>query len=527
MRAPDHIRHARPQHMTTGRTDRRWSTARRERVTLFAMCFGLFMIMLDNTIVNVALPSIQRELHVSPETLAWTVNAYVVPFAALILLGGKLGDRFGRRRLFVVGLAIFTAASAACALSTSSGTLVAARAIQGIGAALMNPLSLSILVATFPPKRLPAAIGVWAGISGLGLAIGPLLGGLLVENADWSAVFWINVPIGVLAIAVTLLGVLESRDKTTRSLDLGGTALITAALFCLVWGLIKSDTHGFGSVYVIAFLIAGLVLALAFVAWERRNSDPMLPLEFFARRAFTVSDAVLLLVGFAMFGAIYWGALYLQGYSALQAGARTLPWTMMILFVAPIAGRLNARISARYLAAAGMVLLSAGMVGLTQLHADSPYSHIWPFFMLAGIGTALAMPTLSATAMGAIPQAKAGVASGVLNTARQVGGALGIAVLAAVATGRINARWDALISGIPPALHGPATKLVPLVDGGQLNMIHRLGGPTARAWASDAFMHGFRAANWTSAVLCIVAAAVAWFGLRQRRPRAEVEPVSA
>ena len=530
MRLPGEIRHARPQTMTSGRTDRGWSTTRRERVTLFAMCFGLFMIMLDNTIVNVALPSIQRELHVSPETLAWTVNAYVVPFAALILLGGKLGDRFGRRRLFVIGLAIFTAASAACAVSTSSGMLVGARAVQGIGAALMNPLSLSILVATFPPKRLPAAIGVWAGISGLGLAIGPLLGGVLVENADWSAVFWINVPIGILAIAVTLFGVLESRDKTTRSLDLPGTALITAALFCLVWGLIKSGTHGFGSAYVIMFLVAGLVLTLAFVAWERRSSDPMLPIEFFARRAFTVSDLVLLLVGFAMFGAIYWGALYLQniqGYSALQAGARTLPWTMMILFVAPIAGRLNSRISARYLAAAGMVLLSGGMIGLTQLQADSPYSHIWPFFMLAGIGTALAMPTLSATAMGAIPQEKAGVASGVLNTARQVGGALGIAVLAAVATGQINTRWTELISNVPVALHGPATRLAPLVDGGQLNAIHRVAGSTARDWASDAFMHGFRAANWTSAALCILAAVVAWFGLAQPRPSAEVSPVSA
>ncbi len=516
--------------MMTGTTDRGWSETRRERVTLFAMCFGLFMIMLDNTIVNVALPSIQRELHVKPETLAWTVNAYVVPFAALILLGGKLGDRFGRRKLFAIGLTVFTAASAGCALSSSAGMLVSWRAIQGIGAALMNPLSLSILVATFPPKRLPAAIGVWAGISGLGLAIGPLLGGVLVENADWSAVFWINVPVGVLAVAVTLFGVLESRDKTTHSLDLGGTALITAALFCVVWGLIKSDSHGFGSTYVIAFLVAGLVLALAFVAWERRASDPMLPLEFFAQRAFTVSDAVMLLVGFAMFGAIYWGALYLQniqGYSALQAGVRTLPWTMMILFVAPIAGRMNARVGARYLAAAGMALLSVGMIGLTMLHADSSYSHIWPFFMLAGIGTALAMPTLSATAMGSIPAEKAGVASGVLNTARQVGGALGIAVLAAVATGRITAHWNDMTSSLPPALHQAAGRLVPLVDGGQLGAIQRLAGPTARAWASDSFMAGFHAANWTSAVLCVLAAFVAWFGLRAARPRARVEPVSA
>jgi MFS family permease len=218
--------------------------ARHERLTLFAMCFGLFMIMLDNTIVNVALPSIQRDLRASPETLAWTVNAYVVPFAALILLGGKLGDRFGRRRMFVAGLVVFVMASAGCALASTAGTLVAARAVQGVGAALMNPLSLSILVATFPRERLPAAIGVWAGISGLGLAVGPLVGGVLVEHVDWSAVFWINVPIGALAVVVTLLAVRESRDPTLRSLDLPGAGLVTGALFCIVWGLIKSDTHG-------------------------------------------------------------------------------------------------------------------------------------------------------------------------------------------------------------------------------------------------------------------------------------------
>jgi EmrB/QacA subfamily drug resistance transporter len=490
--------------------------ARRERMTLLAMCFGLFMIMLDNTIVNVALPSIQRDLHASPETLAWTVNAYVVPFAAFILLGGKLGDRFGRRRMFVAGLAIFTAASAACALSTTAGALVAARTVQGTGAALMNPLSLSILVATFPPKRLPAAVGVWAGISGLGLAIGPLLGGLLVENVDWSAVFWINVPIGVLAAAVTLAVVRESRDASGRSLDLPGSGLVTFALFCIVWGLIKSDNHGFGSRYVLGFLAAGVVALAAFVAWERRVADPMLPLGFFTHRLFSVSDAVMALVGFAMFGAIFYGALFLQnvqGYSALQAGVRTLPWTLMILVVAPIAGRLSGRVGPRALAGTGMLLLSAGLAGLARLDAGSGYSSIWPSFVLCGIGTALAMPTVSATAMNAVASQKAGVASGVLNTARQVGGAMGIAVLTAVATARITAHWNDFVASVPGPLRAQVARLGDLADGGQLQAIGRLAGPAARNAGSTAFMSGFHAAMWTAAALAVAAAVVALLGL--------------
>jgi EmrB/QacA subfamily drug resistance transporter len=496
------------------------SAARRERLTLFAMCFGLFMIMLDNTIVNVALPSIQRELHTSSETLAWTVNAYVVPFAALILLAGKLGDRYGRRRMFVVGLCIFTAASAACALSTSADALVASRAIQGSGAALMNPLSLSILVATFPPKRLSAAIGVWAGISGLGLAVGPLVGGVLVENLDWSAVFWINVPIGVVAVAVTLRAVLESRDVSERSLDLPGATLVTLGLFCVVWGLIKSDSHGFGSAYVISLLIAGLLLISAFVWWERRARDPMLPLEFFARRLFSVSDGVTLLIGFAMFGAIFFGALYLQniqGYSALQAGVRTLPWTLMILIVAPLAGRLGARTGPRAPAAAGMLLVGLGLSGLARLEASSPYSSIWPCFVACGVGTALAMPTLSAAAMGAIDAEKAGVASGVLNTARQVGGALGIAVLTAVAAGRINSHWDQFVTGLPAPQHDHAARLVDLADGGQVSAIGRLAGPAARHAAESAFMSGFHAAMWTAAALCVLASLASLIGLHSVR----------
>ena len=233
--------------------------------TLAAMCFGLFMIMLDNTVVNVALPSIQRSLHTTPENLEWTINAYFLSFAALILLGGKLGDRFGRKKMFLVGLAIFTLSSAACALSTSDSGLIASRAVQGVGAALMNPLSLSIIVAAFPRHQVPTAIGIWAGISGLGLAIGPLLGGFLVENSGWAAVFWINVPIGVLAAIATLWFVQESRDPNAKGFDIVGTVLVTGGLFSLVWALIRTNAHSWTSPQTIGFLIAAAVLLVAFI----------------------------------------------------------------------------------------------------------------------------------------------------------------------------------------------------------------------------------------------------------------------
>ena len=235
--------------------------------TLFAMCFALFMIMLDNTVVNVALPSIQRSLNITnPENLEWTVNAYVLSFAALILLGGKLGDRFGRKRIFLVGLAIFTIASAACALATTDTQLIAFRAVQGVGGAFLNPLSLSILVAAFPRKQLPTAIGVWAGISGLGLALGPLLGGFLTEHVGWSAVFWINVPIGIVAAGVAMWAVVESRDTTTKTLDGIGVVLVTAGLFSLTWALIKTGSHSWTSAYTLGWLALAAVLLILFVA---------------------------------------------------------------------------------------------------------------------------------------------------------------------------------------------------------------------------------------------------------------------
>jgi len=497
----------------------RLERANHKWLTLAAMCFALFMIMLDNTVVNVALPSIQRSLKTTPENLEWTINAYFLSFAALILLGGKLGDRFGRKKIFLVGLAIFTLSSAACALSTSDAGLISARVVQGVGAALMNPLSLSIIVDAFPRHQVPTAIGIWAGISGLGLAIGPLLGGFLVENVGWSAVFWINVPIGVVAAVVTLWAVHESRDPKARGFDIVGTVLVTGGLFSLVWALIRTNSHSWGSPETIVPLVAAAVLLVAFVVWEDRQADPMIPLSFFRRRSFDVAVVSIALVGFSMFGIIYFLTLYLQnvrGYSAIESGVRTLPMTLMVILIAPIAGKLSARIGPRPLMVGGMLIMSAGLASLTRLSLDASYwTVIFPSFICVGAGVAMSMPTTTGVAMSSVDQARAGIASGVVNSARQVGGALGVAVLGSVAATVASAHWA---DNAPAALQGTAGRFDPLVIGGQAGPIARLAGSDAGLAASQAFVDGVTTAMTVGSLLALTGAVIAFFGLRGFRP---------
>jgi EmrB/QacA subfamily drug resistance transporter len=485
--------------------------------TLAAMCFALFMIMLDNTIVNVALPSIQRALHTTAETLQWTIDAYVLTFAVLILLGGKLGDRFGRKRMFLVGLVIFTLASAACAQATTDTELIAFRAIQGSGAALLNPLSLSILVAAFPRKRLPTAIGIWAGISGLGLSAGPLLGGLLVERISWSAIFWVNVPIGVVAAAVCVWAVTESRDGERRRLDLVGTALVTAALFALVVAVIGTSSAGWTSTRTIGLVVAGVALLASFLAWEHRHADPMIPLGFFRRPAFSTSTVVALLTGFSFIGVLYLIVLYLQnveGYSPLQAGLRTLPLTLVQAFTAANAGSLNRLLGARAKMSAGMLLLSAGLFGLAQIEVGSPYSTIWPFLVLLGLGLGLVMPAVSAAGMAAVDTDESGIASGVINASRQVGGAFGIAVLGSIAATLTRDDWQHRLSLLGPGTQAKATELSTLVLGGQGKAIAALAGRPTAAAGLESFVEGVHAALLTGTALTLLSAAVAFLGLR-------------
>ncbi len=393
------------------------------------------MIMLDNTVVNVALPSIQRDLGADLSELEWIVTGYALTFASLMLVGGKVADAYGRRRIFVTGIVVFTLASLLCGLAESSEMLIGSRVLQGAGAALMNPATLSIIAATFPPRDRGTAIGIWAGTSALALAIGPLVGGLITEHIDWSWIFFVNVPVGVLAIIASLLFIDETRDETHASLDLPGLTTSALGLFALTYALIEANTYGWTSARIVgAFVLSGVAL-VAFVVIERRRRDPMLPLELFRNGTYTGANLVVLLVALAMFGVFFFVSLYMQnilGYSAVQAGAAFLPMTILIILVAPIAGKTSDRIGSRGLMTAGMLLVATQLLLFSRLGADATYWTLVPGFILGGIGMALTMTPSAAAATRSVSVDKAGVGSAVLNCARQVGGTMGIAILGAI-----------------------------------------------------------------------------------------------
>jgi EmrB/QacA subfamily drug resistance transporter len=407
----------------------------RKWFTLAAVSFGLFMIMLDNTVVNVALPSIQRDLGADLSELEWIVTGYALTFAALMLIGGKVADAYGRRRIFVVGIAVFTLASLWCGLADSGEMLIAARVLQGGGAALMNPATLSIIAATFPPQQRGTAIGIWAGVSGLALAIGPLVGGLITDHLEWSWIFFVNVPVGIVAIAASFLFIDESRDETHVRLDLPGLATSGIGLFALTYALIEANTYGWGSARILgAFALAGVAI-VAFVLLERNQRAPMLPLELFRNPTYTGANLVILLVALAMFGVFFFVSLYMQnilGYSAVQTGAAFLPMTVLIILIAPIAGRASDRIGSRGLLTVGMTLVAVQLVFFSRLTEDASFWNLLPALMIGGIGMALTMTPSAAAATRSVPVDKAGVGAAVLNSARQVGGTMGIAVIGAI-----------------------------------------------------------------------------------------------
>jgi EmrB/QacA subfamily drug resistance transporter len=403
--------------------------------TLGAVAFGLFMIMLDNTVVNVALPSIQRELGADLSSLEWIVTGYALTFAALMLIGGKLADAYGRRRIFIVGITIFTLSSLACGMAGTENQLIAARIVQGAGAALMNPATLSIIAATFPPRQRGTAIGIWAGVAALALAIGPLVGGLLTEHVGWEWIFFVNVPVGVLAIAASLLLIDESRDETHASLDIPGLALSAIGLFALTYGLIEANSYGWGSARIVGSFAVAVVALVGFVMRERRARAPMLDLTLFRNGTYAGANIVVLLVALAMFGVFFFVSLYMQnilGYSAVQAGAAFLPMTILIIVAAPIAGKTSDRIGSRWLMTAGMTLLAVQLLYFSQLGPKATYWALLPAMLIGGLGMSLTMTPSAAAATRAVPVDKAGVGSAVLNACRQVGGSVGIALMGAI-----------------------------------------------------------------------------------------------
>jgi EmrB/QacA subfamily drug resistance transporter len=411
--------------------------------TLVAVAFGLFMIMLDNTVVNVALPSIERDLHISIAELEWIVTAYALVFASLLITGGKLADLFGRRRIFVVGLVIFTGSSLACGLATSASFLIGARAVQGVGAALMNPATLSIITATFPPRQRGTAIGIWAGVSALALAIGPLAGGLIVDNINWNWIFFVNVPVGIAGIVASQIFIKESRDTShEQSVDFPGLATSGLSLFALTYALIEGNRHGWASAEIIGLFAAAVVLMAAFVLVEHRQRLPMLDLSLFKNSSFTGANIVALLVSLGMFGVFFYVSLYIQnvlGYTPTQAGAMFLPMTLLIILVAPFAGRASDRVGSRWLMGGGMTLLGISLLFYQRAGLHSNFWTLLPAMIIGGVGMASTMSPMTSAAMGAVPVDKAGVGSGVLNSFRQVGGALGIAAMGAILASYLHA----------------------------------------------------------------------------------------
>ena len=415
-----------------------------------------FMAGLDNLVVTTALPVMRERMHVGLAGLEWTVNAYTLAFAVLLLAGAALGDRLGRRRMFVTGIAIFTVASAISALAPNVGVLVAARALQGAGGALIVPLSLTLLSASVPAARRNLALGIWGAIGGLAIAIGPLVGGAIVEGVSWQFIFWINVPLGLLLAPLARFGLDESYGER-HAFDFTGTGLVSAGLFGVVFGLVRGGTVGWSSNEVVISLLLGASLLLAFVAFERRSTAPMLPIELFRARQFSLINVIAMFMSLGMFGAIFLLAQFLQTvqhFSPLSAGLRTLPWTGMPILVAPIAGALVGKVGAKALVGTGMTLQAIGLAWFAVvLHPSTPYLHVVPAFVLSGIGMSLFFVPVASIVLGSVPSSREGIASGTNNAVRELGGVLGVSVLGAIfASFGGYASGASFVRGLTPAV---------------------------------------------------------------------------
>ncbi len=492
--------------------------------TLGAMCFALFMIMLDNTVVNVALPSIQRNLHASLQALEWTMNAYTLTFAVLLVTGGRLGDIFGRRKLFLFGVAVFGASSMAIGLAPNDTVLVAFRAVQGIGAAFMMPATLSIITQAFPAEQRGTAIGTWAGVSALALAIGPVVGGFLTEDVSWRAIFFINPPIALGAVAVTLFAARESRDETVgRDLDFAGIATLTAGLTALVLALVQSNSWHWDSPRIVGLFAVAVVSLAAFMVIELRLRAPMLDFSFFRSRTSAGANAVAFLVTFAMFAQFFFLTLYMQNvlhYSPLQTGVRFLPATLVIIVMGPLAGRLTDRVGPRPLMALGLAIVSGALLVQSRLTIHTGYGLLLPGFILMGLGIGLVMSPMSTAAMNAVDRSKSGAASGVVSMSRMVGGSVGLAVMGALVTTIGRSKLDSSLPQLPAAARG---KLASALGSGAAPGGH--ASPQVVHALHQAFVSALASGLRVGAAVAFVGALLAlWLIGRVRTQPAETRP---
>jgi EmrB/QacA subfamily drug resistance transporter len=399
---------------------------------------GSLIVAFDALVVTTALSTIRLDLGASIEQLEWTVNAYTLSFAVLLMTGAALGDRFGRRRLFTAGLGLFAAASAACAIAPDVGLLIVARAVQGVGAALVMPLALALLSAAFPPERRAWALGIFSGVTGLAVLGGPVVGGAITEGIAWQWIFWLNVPIGLVTILLVRSRIEESFGPRT-ALDIPGLALATGAALGMVWGLVRGNAAGWGSVEVMATLAAGVLLAVAFVVWELRAREPVLPMRLFRSRAFSSGNASVFFLTASLFGAVFFMAQFLQTaqhHGPLDAGLRLLPWTATLFLIAPIAGARIQRVGERPFIAGGLLLQAVGMGWIALIATpDLAYAQMIAPLIIAGAGVSMALPATQSAVVSSVAPQHIGKASGTFNTVRQLGGAFGIAILVAVFAG--------------------------------------------------------------------------------------------
>ena len=405
-------------------------------ITLVVTCLGTFMVLLDSTIIVTALPTIQSHLHTNLSDLQWVADAFTLSFAALLLTGGTLGDRFGRKRLFLAGMVLFLLGSMFCGFAPTLGWLLFGRVVQGVGAAALAPGSLSVLASAFPePRERAQAIGIWAGVSGLGLAIGPLAGGWLIQIASWPAIFFVNLPVGILALALGVPLLAESRNPNARRIDLPGQVLVTGALVCLVMALIEGSSQGWTSPLILGLFSGSAVLLAAFLLVEVRVREPMVPLSLFGNRVFSVANVASAVLGFAIVGTLFFLVQFLQnvqGYTAFEAGLRTLPASVGTIAVAPFAGQLTARIGPRLPIVLGALLAATSLfLVTTTLQPDTSYATLWWQIALFGIGCGFVLTPLATAVLSATPPQRSGLGSSILNTCRTVGITLGVAVLGA------------------------------------------------------------------------------------------------